>query len=87
LARLLFRSREERGAGQLRQVVLPDEEEARGAGRRALAVVALGLAPGSYVVTIDRDRLFVHELPGTSETVVRDVTRVPGPRPTGEGAR
>jgi len=87
LVRLLFRPREERSAGRLRQVVLPDEEAPRGAGRRALAVIALGLAPGSYVVTIDRDRLFVHELPGTSETVVRDVTRAPSTHPAGGRAR
>ncbi len=32
-------------------------------GRRALAVVALGIAPGSYVVDAGHDELLVHQLP------------------------
>ena len=63
VARLLLRPRAEREAGSLRMVRLPDEDAALRAGRRALAVLALGIAPGSYVVNAEHDEMLVHELP------------------------
>ncbi len=63
LARLLLRPRAEREAGTLRLVPLPDEDEALRAGRRALVVLALGIAPGSYIVDAEHDELLIHELP------------------------
>ncbi len=64
VARLLLRPRAEREAGTLRLVRLPNEDDALRAGRRALAVLALGVAPGSYVVDAEHDELLIHELPG-----------------------
>ncbi len=72
LARLLFRPTAERAAGSLREVRLPREGPRRAAGRRALSVVVLGLAPGSYVVDVTDDRLLLHELPNSS-TALTDV--------------
>lgn len=62
LARLLARPRADREAGALRLVRLPQEREDLRAGRRALAVVVLGLSPSSYVVNTEGDELLVHEL-------------------------
>lgn len=74
LARLLFRPAAERGAGTLREVPLPREGPRRAAGRRAFAVVVLGLAPGSYVVDVTDDRLLLHELPNSSEALTNAVS-------------
>jgi hypothetical protein len=73
LTRLQFRPAAERGAGSLRELRLPPEGPRRAAGRRALAVVVLGLAPGSYVANIEGDRVLLHELPGTSDRLAREV--------------
>jgi hypothetical protein len=73
LTRLLVRSRAERGAGSMRVMTLPREGPRRAAGRRAAAVMALGLAPGSYVVNVDGDRLLLHELPGGGDRLAREV--------------
>ncbi len=73
LARLLVGSPEQRAAGSLREVTLPQEGPRRAAGRRALAVVVLGLAPGSYVATINGSRLLLHEQPGTSRRLPQEV--------------
>lgn len=75
LARLMFRPADERGAGRTRTFDLPHEGPRRAAGRRAVAVVVLGLAPGSYVVDVQGDRLLVHELPGSSSALVEQVCR------------
>jgi multisubunit Na+/H+ antiporter MnhE subunit len=75
LTRLLFRSRAEREAGSMRVMTLPREGPRRAAGRRAAAVMALGLAPGSYVVNVDGDRLLLHELPGSGDRLAREVCR------------
>jgi multisubunit Na+/H+ antiporter MnhE subunit len=74
LTRLLFRPAAERSAGTLREVRLPREGPRRAAGRRALAVVVLGLAPGSYVVDVSGDRLLLHELPNSSGTLTDAVS-------------
>src|SRR4051812_13133674 len=73
LTRLLFRSAELRRAGQVRELTLPKEGPRHAAGRRALAVVVLGLAPGSYVATVDGSRLLLHEQPGTSRRLPQEV--------------
>jgi multisubunit Na+/H+ antiporter MnhE subunit len=76
LARLLLRPASERRAGRLRELPMPVEGPRRSAGRRALAVVVLGLAPGSYVVNVDdRGGLLLHELPGSSDSLARRVCR------------
>lgn len=75
LTRLLFRSAEERAGGQTQAWRLPHEGQRRAAGRRALSVVVLGLAPGSYVVDVADDQLLVHVLPGSSDRVQRQVCR------------
>lgn len=75
LVPLLFRPAAERGAGELRELRLPREGPRRSAGRRAAVVVALGLAPGSYVVNVHDDRLLVHELPGSRSTLPEQVCR------------
>jgi multisubunit Na+/H+ antiporter MnhE subunit len=75
LARLLFRPADERAGGRLREVRLPLEGPRRAAGRRAVAVLALGLAPGSYVVAIEGRRLLLHELPGSSPTLTDAISR------------
>ncbi|MDQ1632685.1 MAG: hypothetical protein QOG60_1314 [Frankiaceae bacterium] len=69
LTRLLFAPAAERAAGTLREVRLPREGPRRAAGRRALSVVVLGLAPGSYVVDVEGDRLLLHELPNSSTSL------------------
>jgi hypothetical protein len=75
MAQLIFRSRSDREAGTLRQHRLPQESADRAAGRRAVAVIALGLAPSSYVANIDGDRLLVHELPGSNNRILREICR------------
>jgi hypothetical protein len=75
LVRLLFRPVDERRAGDVRELRLPHEGPRRSAGRRAAAVVALGLAPGSYVINVEGSRLLVHELPGTRSTLADRVCR------------
>jgi multisubunit Na+/H+ antiporter MnhE subunit len=75
LARLLVRPAAERRAGLLREYRLPKEGPRRAAGRRALAVVVLGLAPGSYVVNVLGDRVLLHELPGSNDALPRQVCR------------
>jgi multisubunit Na+/H+ antiporter MnhE subunit len=47
LARLVLRPDLKGAAGRLRELRLPTEGRRRAGGRRALAVVVLGLAPGS----------------------------------------
>jgi hypothetical protein len=73
LTRLLFRPVGERRAGSLRELTLPREGPRHAAGRRALAVVVLGLAPGSYVANVEGNRLLVHELSGTSRRLPQEV--------------
>jgi multisubunit Na+/H+ antiporter MnhE subunit len=75
LGRLLFRPAEERAAGSVREVRLPQEGPRRAAGRRAVAVVVLGLAPGSYVVDAVDDRVLVHMLPNTPAGLTDEVAR------------
>ena len=75
LVRLLFRPLEERRAGEVRELRLPREGPRRAAGRRAAVVIALGLAPGSYVVNVEGDRMLVHELPGSRSALVDTVCR------------
>jgi multisubunit Na+/H+ antiporter MnhE subunit len=75
LTRLLLRPAHERGAGALRTFELPAEGPRRAAGRRALSVIILGLAPGSYVVNVEGNRLLLHELPGSSDSLARRVCR------------
>lgn len=73
LTRLMFRSRAEREAGSMRVLRLPREGPRRAGGRRAAAVMVLGLAPGSYVVNVEGDRLLLHELPGSGDRLAREV--------------
>jgi hypothetical protein len=73
LTRLLFRSRAQREAGSMRVMTLPHEGPRRAAGRRAVAVMALGLAPSSYVVNVEGDTLLLHELPGGGDRLAREV--------------
>lgn len=73
LARLLLRPAGERRAGQLRELTLPPEGPRHAAGRRALAVVVLGLAPGSYVADVQGSRLLLREQPGSSRRLPREV--------------
>lgn len=75
LTRLMVRPASERAAGRLRELTLPSEGPRRSAGRRATAVIALGLAPGSYVVDVVDDRLLLHELPGSSRALPDQVCR------------
>ncbi len=84
VARLLLRPRAEREAGSLRLVRLvrlPAEDEALRAGRRALAVVALGVAPGSYVVDAGHDELLVHQLPTGKSGSAAHPTEYPDEHP------
>jgi multisubunit Na+/H+ antiporter MnhE subunit len=76
LARLLPRPHAQREAGRLRELWLPAEGPRRSAGRRAVVVVALGLAPSSYVVAVENRRLLLHEMaePG-SDRLSREVCR------------
>jgi multisubunit Na+/H+ antiporter MnhE subunit len=75
LARVLFRPSADRSAGTMRVLELPHEGPRRAAGRRAVAVVVLGLAPGSYVVDVQDGRLLMHEMPGSSSSLAEQVCR------------
>lgn len=75
LTRLLFQPASVRAGGSLREVRLPREGPRQAAGRRALAVIVLGLAPGSYVVNVHEDRLLLHELPGSDQKLSAEVAR------------
>jgi multisubunit Na+/H+ antiporter MnhE subunit len=75
LAGVLFRSAEVRGAGRMRTLEFPAEGPRRAAGRRAVAVMVLGLAPGSYVVDVQGNRLLLHEMPGSSTDLADRICR------------